>query len=160
MANSYDWYYNSYLGEITQMIGPWAAITVHSGIGWHGPFANEDAARKFYEDGKAANPGWKSPVSNTNVVGIAGNVASSVGDIPGEAASAIKNAEASAAKAALSPLQEELKLWAVRISEILLGLVLIGVGLAAVTGQANTISRFIQGKTKAGIGSAVKGIIK
>lgn len=166
MADQNDWYYNSYLGEITEMIGPWAALVVHSGIGWHGPFANHDAAVAYYNDNKAANPGWKAPVSDLNAIGIAGNAAGSAGNVIGSAGSAIGgavqsivNAPGKAIQDALGPLQADAKIWAMRISEIVLGIVLIAVGLAHLSGGSGAIAQQLKKGIKL-IGATGKAAIK
>lgn len=169
MANENDWYYNSYLGEITEMIGPWAALTVHSGIGWHGPFMNKSDAVAFYNAGKAANPGWKPPTSDLNIIGQAGNaissvpgVASNVAGAVGSAASDIVNAPGkaytNAVDAVLGPLQHDVRIWAVRVSEFILGVALIIVGLAHITGADTHIGRLARQGAKQIpiIGKAVK----
>lgn len=160
-----DWYYNSYSGEVTQMGGGIAYITAKAGIGWHGPFASHDAAIKFYNDGKAANPGWKPPVSDLNIIGQIQNAASSAGEKASAGIGAVINAPGNAIaqqynstiEKILGPIQAGVKIWAARIAEVLLGLILIGIGVAEMTGKSNAISRTF----KTGVTAAItKGAVK
>jgi hypothetical protein len=122
------------------MVDGQAAIVLHVGIGWHGPFDTEAEGRQFYEDNKAANPGWKPPKGQMDIVGQVQNAAGSVGDKAKQAVNAIPNA--------LNSVGNDIKIWAVRIAEILLGIVLIGVALAQLTGTSNVVKQAAVGVFK------------
>ena len=120
-----NWYYNSNTGAVVQMPSPIGSVQLSLGIGWHGPFNSKQDALDYYTNNAAKNPGWKQPtgwVGNiTNIPSAAGNVASN----------------------ALDPFKGlNLGNWFIRIGEVLLGLVLVGVGVAKLTGTANVISKF------------------
>jgi len=126
MADILDWNYNSHTGAVVHIPAPQSAILRSLGIGWHGPFNSKEDALAFYTAGKDANPGWKAP---TGVLGNVGNAVVSGGDaVTGGAIS--------------DPLGKlNLGGWFLRIGEILLGIVLIGVGIARLTGIQNVVSK-------------------
>jgi hypothetical protein len=118
------WIYNSNTGAIVALPLPTATIELKSGLGWHGPFSSEQAAKSYYAEHAAANPGWKAP---TNWQGAVGNLA-------GDVQSGVKNIT--------DPFKNlNLGAWFIRIGEIALGIVLIGVGVAKLTGASNAISK-------------------
>lgn len=117
------WYYNSDSGAINESPEWLAYPELHMGVGWHGPFKTKDEAIQFYKDGKPNNPGWKEP---TGLLGNLGNTLGNTGRALG----------------ITDPLGNlNLSGWFVRIAEILLGLLLIGVGVAKLTGVSNQISK-------------------
>jgi hypothetical protein len=126
MADILDWNYNSHTGAVVNIPSPQSAIIRSMGIGWHGPFKTKEEALAFYTANKDANPGWKAP---TGVLGNIGNAAVAGGDI--------------VTGGAVTDQLGKLNLggWFVRISEILLGMVLIGVGIARLTGVQNVVSK-------------------
>jgi hypothetical protein len=126
MADILDWNYNSHTGAVMNLPAPQSAIMRSLGLGWHGPFNTKAEALQYYTDNHAANPGWKEP---TGWLGNLGNAAVSGGDaVTGGAIS--------------DPLGKlNLGGWFIRIGEILLGIVLIGVGLARLTGIQNVVSK-------------------
>lgn len=123
MANS-AWYYNSDSGAINHQQQWIAYPELHMGLGWHGPFPTKQAAIDYYNRGKAANPGWKAPT------GLAGNLANSLG----------------------APQLDEVigkfnvSGWLLRIGEIILGVVLVGVGVAKLTGTTNAVAKAVKVK--------------
>jgi hypothetical protein len=129
MAEILDWNYNSYTGAVVHIPSPQSAIIRSMGIGWHGPFKSKEETLAYYAANKDANPGWKAP---TGILGNIGNAAVSGGDIV--TGGAVSNVTDQLGKLNLGG-------WFVRISEILLGMVLIGVGIARLTGVQNVVSK-------------------
>jgi hypothetical protein len=87
------------------------------------------AALDFYTTGKPKNPGWKAPTDSLS--------------------QGAKNTVATGASALTSGLglnDDQIRSWLIRIGEILLGLVLVGVGVAKLTGTANVISSAVKAK--------------
>lgn len=130
-----QWFYNSNSGSIqssdlTSIIGN---PQLHLGLGWHGPFTSKQAAIDYYNKYKSQNPGWKPPTTDlgqafqntvsTGVSGITSGITSGLG---------LSN--------------EQLQSWLVRIGEILLGIVLVGVGLAKLTGTTNAVAGLVKAK--------------
>lgn len=122
--------YNTYTGSVNWMPGPAASayVAAGSGLGWQGPFDDKAAVEKFYNDNKAKHPDWKAP---TGFLGVIGNATEQVtGITPGS----------------LDPLGVKnlnWQSWLIRIAEIMLGIVLIGVGIAKL-GGTNTIGRIMK----------------
>jgi hypothetical protein len=116
-----DWWYNSDSGSVNQQSIPdWAGGSVesHLGLGWHGPFKTQQQAFDYYTNNRAKNPGWKAPTTSP--------AKAIVQDATGmDATSFVHNVDS----------------YFMRIGEILLGLVLIGVGIAAITGTGNLITK-------------------
>jgi hypothetical protein len=123
-----DWFYNEDSGAVDSQSGVEAWFNRNTGVntiqkkfgGWHGPFPTKEAAFQYYLDNKAAHPEWKEPTDSlwktfTNSTGVLST------DLFG---------------------QFNAGNWFIRISEILLGIVLIGVGVAKLTGAPNAISTF------------------
>lgn len=121
------WYYNSTTGAVVQFPAFYPFPVLHMGLGWHGPFNSQDAANAFYRDNHGANPGWKAPSSVIN----------QITDLPNEVSTQIGNTG--------KAIQHEffhgvdLQAWFIRIGEVLLGLILVGVGLAKLTGTTNFV---------------------
>lgn len=115
----FKWIYNSHTGAVNQVPTPQAILLTKSGLGWHGPFDSKQATLDFYERNKAANPGWKAP---TGIPGQVENIiepvnpANILGDI-------------------------DLGSWFIRIGEIVLGIVLIGIGVAKLSGVQNIVAK-------------------
>jgi len=124
-----SWYYNSDSGKIQQ--SSWATLgglEAHLGLGWHGPFASEADAENYYNTNKAKNPGWKTPTTSTAqalATGITSPVSSALG---------------------LNISDDEIRSWLLRIGEILLGIVLVGVGIAKVTGTTNAVANIVKAR--------------
>lgn len=118
---SSSWYYNSDSGALNLQNDVVAWPELHAGLGWHGPFKTRQDAINYYNTNKASNPGWKAP---TSVAGALGN----------EAKGTVSGITDAIGKFNVGG-------WFVRVGEILLGLVLIGVGVAKLTGTANIISK-------------------
>jgi len=127
-----DWIYNSRTGAVVNIPKPVAAAQLRSGLGWHGPFDTKAEALAWYEANKARNPGWKAP---TGVAGVIGNAPDAIGSQASAAASGV-----------LGLSDEEIRSWLIRISEIMLGVVLIGVGLAKLTGTTNAIAKLVKAR--------------
>lgn len=129
MPDVLDWIYNSRTGIVVDLPKPAAFIELKSGLGWHGPFDSKEAAVKYYNDNKAKNPGWKEPTTN-------------IGTALGNAPSAINDQ----IQGGLGLSDENIRTWMIRIGEILLGIVLVGVGVAKLTGTTNVIAKAVKAK--------------
>ena len=116
-----EWIYNSNTGAVNELPTPVAELELHSGLGWHGPFSSQQEAVTYYNNNAGANPGWKRPT---------GGIANLTG-----------NAAASGVEKITGTSTFNLGSWVLRIGEILLGIVLIGVGIAKLTGTTNTIAK-------------------
>jgi hypothetical protein len=126
MPDILDWHYNHLTGAVVEMPGPQAALLRAMHIGWHGPFDTKEEALRFYTDNKDANPGWKAPT------GVMGNIKNAI----------VTGGDAVTGGAVSDPLGRlNLGGWFIRIGEILLGIVLIGVGIARLTGIQNVVSK-------------------
>src|ERR1700753_277999 len=126
------WIYNSNTGDTLEFdnIEPektMAQIKLKSGLGWHGPFNTYDDIQTYYNQNKAATPGWKAPVENANQPPLA------------QAGGAVSSA-AGAVGVTLGPSGINLGAWLLRIGAILLGIVLIGVGVSHLTGNSNFVT--------------------
>lgn len=122
------WYYNSRSGLVKQYneIEMWPSL--HAGTGWHGPFDTKDAALKYYNDNKAKNSGWKAPTESL-----------------GQGTSNL--AETGVQAVGLGGLtNENITSWFIRIGEVLLGIVLLGVGVAKLTGATNAVAKVVKAK--------------
>lgn len=125
MADILDWNYNSHTGAVMQMPSVQSAVVRSMGLGWHGPFKTKEETLAYYSANKDANPGWKAPAGwQENIE----NAIKAPGEIAGNA---------------VSDTLGKLNLagWFIRIGEVLLGIVLIGVGIARLTGVQNAISK-------------------
>lgn len=133
MPDIMKWYYNSWTGAVTESLQAWADVSLlKTGTGWHGPFNTREDALAFYEANKADNPGWRAP---TGVIGNIENAITAPTAIAGEAVS--------------SPFVKNANVLFLRIGEIVLGLILIGVGLAKLTGTTNAIAKLAKTAIKA-----------
>lgn len=126
MPSLTEWIYNSNTGVIVHLPTPFAEAELHSGLGWHGPFDSEQAAVEYYNANKGANPGWKAPTS-------------SVGQ-------AIENATESGVQRVTGTDKINYEVWFLRIGEILLGIVLIGVAIAKLSGTTNIIAKAVKAR--------------
>lgn len=125
-----DYWYNSDSGSVTQQTVPgWLGgdLEAHLGLGWHGPFKTKQAALDYYNLGKAANPGWKAP---TGVLGTIENTVPGVSQIAG----------------ATNWFGANIETLFIRVGEVLLGLLLIGIGVASITGTSNFVSKAVRSK--------------
>jgi hypothetical protein len=124
------WYYNSSSGSV----GKWNTITMypalHTGIGWHGPFDTQADAFAYYANGHTKNPGWKAPTTDLGTAAQQ-EVSTTASQVTG-------------GKWGLS--DSEIKTWLLRIGEILLGMILVGVGVAKLTGTTNAVATFAKAK--------------
>lgn len=133
-----EYWYNSQSGAIDTQDGIVQWFNEHTGINdlqrkyldWHGPFQTKEDAFQFYVDNKSAHPDWAEPTDSlwqtfkNNTGAYTGHVAGGVGDVLG-----IHGGQIDAGN------------WIIRIAEILVGIVLIGVGVAKLTGTGNAISK-------------------
>lgn len=117
--------YNSHTGVITTLPTPIAEVQLRLGIGWHGPFQSVREAVDYFHANKSKNPGWKEPT---------GNVGQALENAGSSAVSEVK-------EAVTGDIADKFGAWFLRIGEVLLGLVLIGVGLAKLTGIENVVSK-------------------
>lgn len=125
-----SWYYNSNSGAVQEFPDTLAAPGLHLGIGYHGPFPTKQAALDYYTANAGANPGWKAPT------GLAGNIGN-----------AISSSGAKVNQVLGDPLGKvNLAAWFLRIGEVLLGLILVGVGVAKLTGASNVVSTLVKAK--------------
>lgn len=129
MADILDWNYNHLTGAVMHLPSVQSSVMRALGLGWHGPFNTKDDALSFYNTNKTAHPDWKAP---TGALGNVGNAIGVAGDaVTGGGFTKITD-----------PLGHlNLGGWFIRIGEILLGIVLIGVGLARLTGVQNVVSK-------------------
>jgi hypothetical protein len=122
------WYYNSRSGLVKEYneVTMWPSL--HAGTGWHGPFDTKDAALKYYADNKAKNSGWKAPTDS---------ISQGVNNL----------GETAVQTVGLGALTDaNIQSWLIRIGEILLGIVLLGVGVAKLTGTTNAIAKIAKAK--------------
>lgn len=116
------WYYNSDSGKVSEQNETIAWLDLHAGLGWHGPFKTKQDALNYYNTNKGKNPGWKPPTDSVGKA-LEQDAAGTLGSI-------------------VDPIGKfNVGGWFVRIGEILLGIVLIGVGVAKLTGAGNVISK-------------------
>jgi hypothetical protein len=118
-----SWYYNSNTGLVDQtndLIG-WQSL--HAGLGWHGPFKTEQAAMDYYNANKGKNPGWVKPTTSK---------LDAINPLPANPLDQLGNID--------------LTSWFIRVGEILLGIVLIGVGIAKLTGTTNAVSNLVKAR--------------
>lgn len=126
MAEFLDWSYNHLTGAVVNLPSPQSAVMRAIAPGWHGPYNTKEEALAFYQASKAAHPDWKTP---TGILGNIGNAAVAGGDlVTGGGVTEILGGVNLAA-------------WFLRIGEVLLGLVLIAVGIARLTGVQNVVSK-------------------
>lgn len=128
-----DWIYNSRTGAVITLPSLIALAQLKAGIGWHGPFDSKEAAIAYYNANKAGNTGWVAPTSLTGTVG----------NIPEAVAGT-----ADAAQNTLGLSDADIRSWMIRIGEILLGIVLVGVGIAKLTGTTNAVAGLVKAKLK------------
>lgn len=124
------WYYNSSSGSIshTEEFMAWPAL--HAGLDWHGPFDTKQQALDYYNTNKSKNPGWKAPT---------GSVLTQLANTSGAT---------DAAKGALTGglSDDSIRSWFVRIGEVLLGVVLVGIGVAKLTGTTNIVAQAVKAR--------------
>lgn len=116
--------YNHFTGSVNYLPGPAASAYVAAGqaLGWHGPFDTEQAAVDFYNSQAKAHPDWKAP---TGVRGVVTNAVSQVTGLPVDA------------KGFLGlPNWDN---WLLRIAEIVVGVVILGVGVAHMSGNKTNV---------------------
>ena len=120
-----EWIYNSRTGAVNSLPFGVAELELRSGLGWHGPFDSKAELLSYFEANRAANPGWHAPAGAKQILS---EIPQTVGTAATDAVSGIYKGL-------------DLNVWLVRIGEILLGIVLVGVGIAKLTGTANAISK-------------------
>jgi hypothetical protein len=136
MAEVTDWNYNHLTGAVMQLLSVQSSVMRAMGLGWHGPFKTKDDALAYYTANKAAHPDWKAP---TGLVGNVENALSTGADV----------ATGGTFSKITDPLGNiNLGGWFIRIAEILLGLVLIGVGVAKLSGVDNAITKVVKVATR------------
>lgn len=133
------WLYNSHSGAIIQTFSPASNMLLSGGLGWHGPFKSHQEAVDFYNNNKGNNPGWKAPTDN-----ISDQITNTITSVPSDAATGAADAVKHSILGGV-----DIQAWFVRIGEILLGIVLIGVGIAKLTGTTNLIAKAAKDATKA-----------
>lgn len=123
------WFYNSTTGLVRSESDAWynkPGDFVESGFGWHGPFKSEALAEAYYTQNKTKNPNWTAPTT-------------SIG-------SGASNLVSKAAQAATGMSSQNLQSWFIRIGEIVLGIVLVAVGMAKLTGTTNLVANAVKAK--------------
>jgi hypothetical protein len=127
------WYYNSNSGVVAQYntVTEWPAL--HSGTGWHGPFNAKQDALNYYTTNQAKNPGWKAPTDSLTT-GLGNAVATGTSNVT------------SGITSGLGLNDDEIRSWLVRIGEILLGVVLVAVGVAKLTGTTNVVASAVKAR--------------
>jgi hypothetical protein len=133
----FDFIYNSHTGAVQQYPSPIASAVIKAGLGWHGPFKTERDALDFYNRNKASHPDWAEPT------GVLGNIKNIPGAITGQV-----NAATEGVKGIFGLSNADITSWLIRIGEIMLGLVLVAVGIAKLTGVDNTIVGMIKAGAK------------
>lgn len=122
------WLYNSNTGAVAPFPSAVATVQLSSGLGWHGPFNSKQEAEQYYARVTTEQPKltWKPPTTD-----------------PG---TAIGNAGQSAADKVKKDVLGGLDLGQliIQIGEILLGIVLIGVGIAKLTGTTNVVAKAVK----------------
>ena len=119
------WIYNDRTGQINNVPIPLALALTRLNIGWHGPFGTKEQALAFYNDGKATHPGWKAPT------GLSEQLSDAAGNIQDRIEQDVFHG---------IDLQSAI----LRIAEIMLGIVLVAVGIAKLTGASNQISKLVK----------------
>jgi len=124
------WYYNSNTGNIIQEDenNYLFQVSLHSGLGWHGPFNTEQDAINYYNTNKDKNPGWSQPTSS-----LLGKIGNATG-----VSTAISNT--------LGLSDNSIRSWLIRLGEISLGIVLVAVGVAKLTGTTNAVTKVVKAK--------------
>jgi len=111
------WFYNSYSGELVEESGPAALAyyaALHTGTGWHElNIPGSDTFAQAAADALKEVPGGTTPTSSQG---------QALGNLPGAATSSISSS-------VLGPLFQS-NIW-LRVAEVLIGVVLIGIGLNA-----------------------------
>lgn len=127
-----EWIYNSRSGAVNEL--PWAVaeLELRAGLDWHGPFNSKQEALDYYARNKDAHTDWHAPSGWTEQLTQA---PSTVGSKAVDTANTIK-------KDVLGGL--DLNQLFLRIGEALLGIVLIAVGIAKLTGTANVVSKLVK----------------
>lgn len=125
MADLLVYIYNHNTGMVIRVPKPIADLELKFAA-WHGPFNSQDAAVAWYNANKQNN--WKAPTNE-------------LGQVLQNAEATIAETVTGAAKDAITPNLDKFGPWFIRIGEVLLGLVLIGVGLAKLTGTTNLIAK-------------------
>jgi hypothetical protein len=121
------WIYNSRSGAVDHLPANVANLLLKSGQGFHGPFNSEQEILDYYNSNKGANPGWHAPEGD-----FFKRLLNTVSSAPSDALSSAKNNILG---------NVNVQSWFLRIGEILFGLILVGVGIAKLTGTANVISK-------------------
>jgi hypothetical protein len=119
------WFYSSISGSVISELALGDTIQAHL-PGWHGPFPTKQAALNYYQQNKAAHPDWKAPT------GLAGAVTNTV------------TSGVSGTADFLSRLAAP-NTW-LRVAEVALGLILIAVGVARLTGTQNAVSSIVKAR--------------
>jgi len=131
----FDFIYNSHTGAVQQYPSPIASAVIKSGLGWHGPFKTEQDAVAFYERNKAAHPDSKAP---TDTLG-------NIKNIP-DAVTSQTNAATNGVKKIFGLSDDDIRSWFIRIGEVILGIVLVAVGMAKLTGTTNAIAGIVKAR--------------
>lgn len=134
------WYYNSRQGTISHITKAIGDVLLKTGAGYHGPFATEGDAFAFYDNNRAANPGWKSPYGPGGV--NSGTNFDPVGQTQQQLNSDVNQVAGGVKSSILGGVN--LEIWFLRIGEILLGIVLVGVALAHLSGTDNIVSKAVK----------------
>ena len=122
--------YNSRSGAVDHLPSNVAQLLLSSGQGFHGPFQSEQEILDYYNANKGTNPGWHAPE----------------GDFFKRLLNTVTSAPSDALSSAKSNILGNVNIqnWFLRIGEILFGLILVGVGIAKLTGAGNLVSKALK----------------
>ena len=120
-----SWSYNSDSGSINETNDIVAAPELHLGLGWHGPFPTKQAALDYYQQNKAANPGWKAPT------GLGGTITNTLPDAVTKPITDVTGAVTGAANTVVKLVP--------RVLEAAAGIVLLAIALNAVLKQTTGV---------------------
>lgn len=111
------WIYNDNTGTV--LVGDPLTMTaiLKTGNAWHGLFHSTDEITRFYNDNKAAHPGWKAPTGNP--IDQAGNAV----DAAGQKVNQVVDSATSAWTAAINTIVKLVP----RVLEAAVGVVLLGI---------------------------------
>lgn len=128
-----EYWYNTITGYVQEWVSGLPFPAQLAAPGWHGPFKTRADVDNFYNQNKAAHPEWNAP--GTSISGFVQN-------IPNQASAAIGADVKSAVGDTIGNFN--LASWFLRVGEIVLGIVLVGVGIAKLTGTTNFVMEAVK----------------
>lgn len=142
------WYYNDITGAVVQMPSWSPSLLIP---GWHGAFNTKEEALAFYNQQKADHPQWQEP---TGILGNIGNVI----DAPQVGRTLASDTKENIIETVIGKWHLDRLL--LQAAEIILGTVLIGVGIAKLTGTTNFVVNTLGKVTSLGKTAVTRGIVK